>query len=250
MKGRSGSGHARVYKTSGTANRSAENLCCHLDSPCLQMLGADPALRQAMNPATAHASPEHLLRSMYDFGRNSVGLTVLPPVVVDADVLLRNVDYSVSHAWQPALIGAAVGNPLPFDVMLVATSRVQDEVERHLTDIAIRRDVDIEFVLETWNEVFLPILRFVELGDDWTDDPRIDAVRSLHENDAPTAVLAIALGSCILLTDNRRHFEPLELPDRPSTVMHLPKGVLQVLSLQVTRKGHARTKPGGVNGLF
>ena len=63
---------------------------------------------------------------------------------------------------------------------------------------------------------FLPILRFVELGDDWTDDPRIDAVRSLHENDAPTAVLAIALGSCILLTDNRRHFEPLELPDRPT----------------------------------
>jgi hypothetical protein len=136
---------------------------------------------------------------------------------VDADVLLRNVDYSVRHDWQPALVDAARRGHAPSNaIVLFATTCVQDEVERHLTDVARRRDVAIEFVVGIWNDVFLPLVRFVELKDDAISDPRVESVRALHENDAPTAALAIALGTCIVLTDNRRHFRPLGLPDVPT----------------------------------
>ena len=66
---------------------------------------------------------------------------------------------------------------------------------------------------ETWETVFLPRIAFVDLGGEDIDDPRIAEVRQLHDSDRPTATLAIALAPSLLLTDNRKHFRPLELPD-------------------------------------
>ena len=137
------------------------------------------------------------------------------PIVVDADVLLRNVDYCVRKGWTPRLLESASPDYTLFTgIVLFATARVLEEVERHLVDIAVRRAIPYEQVVEVWNEVFLPRVRFVELRENAVSDPRVDGVRALHANDTPTAALAVALAPCIVLTDNRKHFLPLGLPDR------------------------------------
>lgn len=149
--------------------------------------------------------------------RNRPRMLIPLPVVVDADVLIRNVDYTLRRGKQGALLAGASSDYTVFSgVVLFATSRVLEEVERHLPDVARRRDVGYEAVVAVWNEIFLPRLRIVELSDGVISDPRVAAVSALHVNDAPTAALAVALAPCVLLTDNRKHFVPLGLPDRPT----------------------------------
>lgn len=134
------------------------------------------------------------------------------PVVVDADVLHRNVDYCVRRRFTPSLLAGASRNyTLISGVVLFATTRVQGEVERQLDEIADRRGVTCEEVIRVWNEVFLPRMRFVEISEQDFDDPRIEQVRALHNADAPTAALVVLLAPCLLLTDNRKHFAPLRL---------------------------------------
>jgi hypothetical protein len=140
---------------------------------------------------------------------------VLPlPIVVDADVLHRNIDYCLRTGWTPRLIDSAShGYTLLTGVVLFATARVQEEIERQLDEIAIRREVPREDVAHVWNETFLPRIRFVEIQDGAVADPRVEQVRALHEADAPTAALAVMLSPCVVLTDNRKHFAPLGIPD-------------------------------------
>jgi hypothetical protein len=140
--------------------------------------------------------------------------TVPLPIVVDADVLHRNVDYCLRKGWVSSLLGSAsMHYSLITGVALFATARVQDEVERQLDEIAARREVAREDVIRVWNEIFLPRVRFVEIGEDDIKDPRIEEVRALHDADAATAALAVTLAPCIVLTDNRKHFAPLGLPN-------------------------------------
>jgi hypothetical protein len=139
------------------------------------------------------------------------------PIVVDADVLYRNVDYTVRQGWTGALIRSASPDyTLWSGVVLFATPRVLDEVERRLDTIAARQGVAPHDVRQVWNEIFLPRIRIVNLEEHLVDDPRVRAVRKLHENDAPTAALAVTLAPCLLLTDNRKHFRPLGISDRPT----------------------------------
>ena len=136
------------------------------------------------------------------------------PIVVDADVLHRNVDYCVRKGWTPSLLdGASMNYSLMTGVVLFATARVQAEVEAQLGEIAARRDVPHGDVVRVWNEVFLPRVRFVEISEHDLEDARIEQVRALHEADAPTAALAVTLAPCVVLTDNRKHLAPLGIRD-------------------------------------
>jgi predicted nucleic acid-binding protein len=138
------------------------------------------------------------------------------PVVVDACVLLRNVGYTLRKGWNGALLESASGGYTLFSgVVLFATKQVLDEVEEHLPRIARDAHAPIDAALQVWSEVFLPRLRIVELDEGLVSDPRVEAVCALDLDDAPTAALAVVLAPCILLTDNRKHFEPLGLPDQP-----------------------------------
>lgn len=154
------------------------------------------------------------------------------PIVIDADVLLRNVDYALRQGWTGALIDSASSDYTLFTgVVLFATDRVLDEVERNLPKIARRRGVGLAEAIALWNEVFLPRVRIIDFDERLVDDPRVDGVRALHANDAPTAALAVALAPCVLLTDNREHFRPLGLADRPTDEIALD---LHQLSQAVT----------------
>lgn len=137
---------------------------------------------------------------------------VLPvPVIVDADVLIRNVEYAVRKHYAPALLGKASPNYSLFSgIVLFATSQVRREAIRHLPDIAERRAVDLDAIHAVWNDLIVPNLRFVELATNAVDDPRIARV---HPDDAPTAALAALLAPAVLATDNRKHFRSLGLPD-------------------------------------
>ena len=135
------------------------------------------------------------------------------PVVVDADVLIRNVDYAVRKGYKPALLGRA-------------SSRVQhldrDRPVRHAMchgggDPPLagysrspgrrgRRAPGVEHVI-------VPNVRVVPVPPEAMMDQRVAAVATLHAADAPTAALALLLAPSVLVTDNRRDFRPLGLPD-------------------------------------
>ena len=61
------------------------------------------------------------------------------PIVLDADVLHRNVDYCLRTGYTPRVLEAASTNyTLVTGVVVFATSTVQGEVERQLVEIAER----------------------------------------------------------------------------------------------------------------
>jgi hypothetical protein len=136
------------------------------------------------------------------------------PIVLDADVLHRNVDYCLRTGYTPKLLEAASASySLLSGVVVFATARVREEVERQLVEIAEGRDVPLSEVTALWERLFLPRIRFVEMSDRDVEDSRVDEVRMLHDADAPTAALAVLLAPCVLLTDNRKHFAPLRIAD-------------------------------------
>jgi hypothetical protein len=136
------------------------------------------------------------------------------PIVLDADVLHRNVDYCLRTGYTPKLLEAASASySLLSGVVVFATGRVREEVERQLVEIAERRNFSLSEVTALWERLFLPRIRFVEIGDRDIEDPRVDEVRALHNADAPTAALAVLLAPCVLLSDNRKHFAPLRIAE-------------------------------------
>lgn len=134
-----------------------------------------------------------------------------PPVVVDADVLIRNVDYAVRHGHVGALTRhASTRYSLMTSVVLFASTDAAQEVQRHLPDIAERRKVEIDAVQRVWNESFAPAIRFVDVPDGIIDDPRIEGT---DPKDQHTARLVCLLAPAVLATDNRKHFKPFGLAD-------------------------------------
>lgn len=134
-----------------------------------------------------------------------------PPVVIDADVLLRNVEYAVRRGYAGALTSqASTGYSTLSGVVLFASADVAEEVQRHLPDVAARRGVEIDAVKRVWNDRFAKAVRFVDVPEWLIDDPRI--VGS-HPKDQHTARLACLLAPAVLATDNRKHFKSFGLAD-------------------------------------
>jgi hypothetical protein len=137
------------------------------------------------------------------------------PVVVDADVLIRNVEYTIRKGWAGALLSRASGGySLSTGVALFAAAPAGGEAIRHLPEVAERQGVDLQTVWATWNSLIVPNVRFVKLRYDAASDPRIEGV---HPKDVPTAMLASLLAPAVLATDNRKHFRPFGLPDEIKT---------------------------------
>src|ERR1700733_8842583 len=142
------------------------------------------------------------------------------PIVLDADVLHRNIDYCLRTGYTPRVLEAAsTSYTLVTGVVVFATSTVQAEVERQLVEIAQRREVELEEVTRLWEKLFLPRIRFVEISGEDIEDPRVDEVAALHGAAAPTAALAVMLAPCVVLTDNRKHFAPLGIADTRTDVI-------------------------------
>jgi hypothetical protein len=138
-------------------------------------------------------------------------MLIPPPVVVDADVLLRNIEYAVRKGYAGALLGQAGGRyTLTSGVVLFAATEVGREAIRHLPDVAKRQGVSQHAVRTVWNDIIVPNIRFVEVSPEDVDDPRIAGV---HPKDVPTAVLASLLAPAVIATDNRKDLSSFDLPE-------------------------------------
>jgi hypothetical protein len=101
-------------------------------------------------------------------------------------------------------------------VSLFATPQVFREAVRHLPEVTQRAKVSDAKVWAIWNREIVPKVRIVRLDERVVTDARVAPVRGLHWSDAPTAALAVALAPAVLLTDNRKHFAPLGVPNTKS----------------------------------
>jgi hypothetical protein len=167
-----------------------------------------------------------------------------PPTVVDADVLLRNVDFTWRNGLPGALLAMADSHySLTTGVGLFAASEVLDEVERNLPRIAShRRAPDAQF-RRVWDEQVGPKVRFVELDPESMLDPRIEGTDS---KDRPTARLAALLAPCVIATDNRRHFRSFDLAKTKTD--HVALDLRRIGGVTLGTKG-ALIPPGLILGL-
>jgi hypothetical protein len=144
-------------------------------------------------------------------------MIIPPPVVVDADVLIRNVEYAVRHGRLGALPRyASTGFATTSGALIFASVETGDEVFRHLGDVADRRQVDLSVAHGVWHERIAPSIRFVSVSEDLIDDPRIGGT---DEKDRHTARLACLLAPAVLATDNRKHYKPFGLDDTKTDVV-------------------------------
>jgi hypothetical protein len=146
---------------------------------------------------------------------------VMPlPVVVDADVLSRSVDYAIRKGYAPAVVGKASPAYANFSgVVLFVTERVYEETLARFPEIAVARGVSVEAVERTWDSLFVGRVRVVGMDVDLVSDERVSEVARRDPDDAPTAALAVLLAPCILLTDNHSHFAAFGLAYENATTV-------------------------------
>lgn len=87
--------------------------------------------------------------------------------------------------------------------VLYLPRHIVDEVERDLPRRARPGD-DIELAYHRLRTLYLPRARIIDVPAGWAlDDPRVQAVAGRHPADLPAAQLAVTIGGCFLLSEDR-----------------------------------------------
>jgi hypothetical protein len=95
--------------------------------------------------------------------------------------------------------------------VLILPRHVLEEVERDLPRRAKAAD-DVELAYRRLRTLYLPRARIVDVPPGWGEgDPRVEVVAARHAADLPTARLAVALGTCFLLSEDRDLCDPRRL---------------------------------------
>lgn len=95
--------------------------------------------------------------------------------------------------------------------VLLLPRHVVEEVERDLPRRAKPGD-DIELAYRRLRTLYLPRARVIDVPPDWGEgDPRVAAVAARHPVDLPSARLAVALGVCFLLSEDKDLCDPAGL---------------------------------------
>ena len=144
-----------------------------------------------------------VIRNSLDAMRRSDSVFAVRPLVVDSDVLLRNLVREV-RPGAPAtklLNHMRMGTVRPF----IAAHQV-GEVRRHLARVAAESGVDPVLACQMFEETYLPLLSRVDVSGLLDDHPFVEVVRESDVTDADTAKLAVLLGVRVL-TANKNHFK-------------------------------------------
>lgn len=145
-----------------------------------------------MPPRTTLRTPggSALRNSLYAMNRSQ---SVLPvrPLVVDSDVLIRNIVREVRPGKPPTKL--LVHARLETMRMFIADHQVA-EVRRHLTRVAEAAGVDPIAASRMFEQTYLPLLHQVSVANLLADHPLVNAVRSGDTTDVGTAQLAVLLG--------------------------------------------------------
>jgi hypothetical protein len=128
------------------------------------------------------------------------GPLAIQPVVIDANALASDVYYAAANGGNSSLLLAASLGTIRLFTALHIYGKVYAELDnpnwepwyelRH----AARR---------IWEAEYLRKLRFVDVSDYQTADPRVLAIASKDEEDGPVAKLAALLGPCILPSEDK-----------------------------------------------
>ena len=138
--------------------------------------------------------------------RSPVGLVrLLPfyarhPVVADANVLFQDTQRYVKTGFTVLTLLAR------HDVITLLTC---EHVRQRLPEIMAERSIDPSAQKRVWREVYLPLVRFVEVPDSMcAGHPQIEAIVNIE--DRPFARLAVATAPGLLLTRDH-HFNDVGL---------------------------------------
>jgi hypothetical protein len=119
--------------------------------------------------------------------------------------------------------------------VLVLPRHVLEEVERDLPCRARDTD-DLDLAYRRLRTLYLARARIVDVPEDWSlGDPRVQAVAQRHPPDLPAAQLAVTIGGCLLLSEDR------DLTDTPNLgfaawldVAHAAANEVEMNSIYVT----------------
>jgi len=130
---------------------------------------------------------------------------LVPPVVVDANVLRNDIGYACKHEQRTSLVTSAnVGCIRTF-----CAPHVIAEVDEHSRRWADEKQLDYGRFISCWREEYLPLLRCVDPPSNLltkAEDLRIQELRIKDSDDVPSATLALLLGGFYLSQDH----DPLE----------------------------------------
>jgi predicted nucleic acid-binding protein len=124
----------------------------------------------------------------------------VPPIVVDANELFRDVAYAVRKARRTALISLANAGY----VRLFCAAHVLAEVAEHAERVAARLKAPLAEFMACWTAEYLPLLRLAEIPGDLLTDAeteRIERLELLDADDVPSARLALILGAYYFTKD-------------------------------------------------
>jgi hypothetical protein len=137
-------------------------------------------LQAAHRPATRELVIDYLPRTRF--------------AVVDANVLLKNISRD-ARQWPDTSLMLSLAQRGWYRVF--AAEHVYGEVEDHLDCVIADSGRDVALARKIWTEQYLPRVRFVSIDPVGLSrfDARIAAVQHRDPDDAPTAALAILLGT-------------------------------------------------------
>jgi len=137
-------------------------------------------------------SPVELVRLLPSYARH--------PVVADANVLFQDTQRYVKTGFTILTLLAQ------YDVITLMTS---EHVRQRLPEIMAERNIDPSAQNRAWREVYLPLVRFVEVPNSMcAGHPQVEAIVDIE--DRPFARLAIATAPGLLLTRDH-HFSDVGL---------------------------------------
>jgi hypothetical protein len=128
------------------------------------------------------------------------GPLAIRPVVVDANALASDVYYAAAHGGHSSmLLAAGLGT-----IRLFTPPHIYGKVYAELDYPNYEPWAELRNeARRIWESEYLRKLRFVDVTDYQTADPRVLAIASKDEEDGPVAKLAALLGPCILLSEDK-----------------------------------------------
>jgi hypothetical protein len=136
------------------------------------------------------------------------------PLVIDSDVLMRNIVAEALIAQPPTKL--LVQARMTTIRIYVATHQLV-EIRKHLPEVAAAKGVDPERALAIFGQQYLPLLWHVDVtAAAW--DGMASTVFEVDPGDGPVARLGVVLGLRVV-TANKRHFKDFAVQDDWFTVV-------------------------------
>lgn len=134
-------------------------------------------------------------------------LVTAPPIVLDANVLNRDLMRAARKGERTVLLNAANSGM----IRIFCAQHVPDEVREHAERLAKRARVSVGEFLRVWEENYVPLLRRVEVLEGLLAPAEAERITQLDHgpqslcdpDDVPTATLALHLGAILLSTDRK-----------------------------------------------